>query len=61
MTHRVKLVPVRVREYDEGLGVDVSRIVGYQLRCSCGLQSKVRKRVTELREWEHVQARQRSR
>jgi hypothetical protein len=59
MAHRVKLVPVRLREHDAELGCDRVRVVGYRLKCSCGMQSGVKTRVAELREWEHVRHRQR--
>jgi hypothetical protein len=61
MAHRVKLTPVRVKKYEAELGCDVTRVVGYRLKCSCGMQSAVKTRVAELREWEHVRHGQRVR
>jgi hypothetical protein len=47
--HHARIVPVRVREHDAALGVDVSRIVGYRAKCSCGWRSKLRRNVREAR------------
>ncbi len=38
--HRVRVVPVRRREHDDGLGVDVLRTVAYRLECSCGAKAR---------------------
>jgi len=57
MSHRVTISPVRKRERDDDLGCDVTRIIGYRLVCTCGQKSRVKTRVAELREWDHLQAR----
>jgi len=34
--HRVRVVPVRLYSFDEGLVVDKVRVVGYRPKCLCG-------------------------
>lgn len=42
MTHRVRIRPVRVREYDDALAVDRSRVIGYRAVCGCGWRGSKR-------------------
>lgn len=48
--HHVRVDPVRVRQYDAQLGVDVSRIVGYRARCGCGWRGPKRDDVRATRD-----------
>jgi hypothetical protein len=47
--HRLSIVPVRVRQRDDALGVDVSRIVAYRAVCSCGWRGRAKRGVAEAR------------
>jgi hypothetical protein len=36
MSAHVRVVPVRLREWDERLAVNRSRVIGYRALCRCG-------------------------
>lgn len=43
--------PIRIRTHSDELGCDVSRIVAYTKRCSCGKRSPGMSTVEAAREW----------
>lgn len=51
MPHRVKLQPVRIKTWDDGLGCDRLTLIGYRAECSCGEKSRVRRSLRDLRTW----------
>lgn len=49
VSHKIRVVPVRVRWYEDKLLVDATRVVGYRAVCSCGFRSVVLKSVQAAR------------
>ena len=49
MLHRVKIAPLRTREYSELTGCDVMRTVAWRFECSCKAKGKWRKSFGEAR------------
>lgn len=45
--HAVSVIPVKVRNRDDSLTVDVSRVIGYKATCRCGWASRIRSRYSE--------------
>lgn len=43
MLHRVKLEPLRLREFSELTGCEISRTVSWRWKCSCGKRGSWRK------------------
>jgi hypothetical protein len=52
VAHRVKIVPVRLRDHPPGLGCDRLHVIGYRAVCSCGERGPVAARVSGAREWQ---------
>lgn len=42
MLHKVKLVTMRLRSYDDSVLCDTSKIAAYRAECSCGWRSRWR-------------------
>jgi len=57
VAHRVKIVPVRLRDHPPGLGCDRLHVIGYRSVCSCGERGPVAARVSTAREWQADHAR----
>jgi hypothetical protein len=49
MPHHVKIVPVRLRSHDPGLGCDRLRVIGYRAVCECGERTAVAESVAAAR------------
>jgi len=49
MRHRVRVVPVRLRDRPDGLGCDRLRVVGYRATCECGWRGTTESTVTVAR------------
>jgi hypothetical protein len=61
MEHEVKIVPFRVKAWDDELRTTVIRTLGHRAVCSCGERSRPKRRKRDLRTWarahrEHVGA-----
>lgn len=50
MACRVKIVPVRVHWYDDGLATHASRVVGYRAVCADHFRGPVRRSVEQARD-----------
>ena len=49
MACKIRVLPVRVRYYDELRQVDATRVVGYRAVCSCRWRSSTRQSVAQAR------------